>query len=445
MNIALPRIHADEVTRFGLIVALFFFNSVILESNEVIATSGFISNIGVQHVVWVWAADMLVVMLTAALYSIVVDRTDRARLATTMFALFGLIYLVLYGLFRLEYMPWLVYPLLTVVNDQQWSLFGLLIWALANDAFSTAQAKRLFPLLAMAVMVGSVVGNATVTLVPRALQAPGYILLLLNSLILLTLFLLMVVTLMSSGMRAQLLATVRSARHEGGLREVFTEGTGFIRDVPVFRYLAFAMIPLGFGLNTLEFHFLSTIATADVASVQTVYGTFKVILSVTVLIAQGFFTTQLINKIGLRRVFSLMPMVQIGGLFLVFLSPLYGILLGNYLTRATLLAVDEPARQMLYGMAPDERRGRVSAFMNGYLYPLGAIGGCLLIGTVMVLIRLDLLTLQLGQAIYLGAALLCVAFAYSMVIRLFRTYDTSLLSWRLDRRKRRSTIPNLEF
>lgn len=445
MNVALPRIHAAEALRFGLIVALFFLNSVILESNEVIATSGFISNIGVQHVVWVWAADMTVVMLTAALYSIVVDRTNRARLTTLMFATFGMMYVALYGLFYSGQWTWLAYPLLTIVNDQQWSLFGLLIWALANDSFSTAQAKRLFPLLAMSVMVGSVVGNAAVTVLPKVLQVPGYTLLIFNALVMLLLFLLLSVTLAAAGSTQQLLSAARANRYESGFSTIFAEGRAFIRDVPTFRYLAFAMIPLGFGLNALEFHFLSTIANTDVTSVQTIYGSFKIVLSLTTLVVQGLLATYLINKVGLRRIFSLLPFAQLIGILCVLVWPLYGIFLGNYLTRVTLVAIDEPARQMLYGLVPDERRGRVSAFMNGYLYPLGAILGCVVIGLSLLLPGVGNLQLQLGQPIYLGLGVLALLFALAMIWRLQRSYDTSLLSWRLDRRKRRSTIPTLDF
>ncbi len=445
MNLTLPRIHAAEALRFGLIVALFFFNSVILESNEVIATSGFISNIGVQHVVWVWAADMTVVMLTAALYSIVVDRTNRAKLTTIMFAIFGLIYVGLYGLFYTGQWVWLAYPLLTIINDQQWSLFSLLIWALANDSFSTAQAKRLFPLLAMSVMIGSVVGNTAITLLPELLHLPGYTLLILNAFIMLALFLLLSATLAMGGSTNHLLSTARANRYDSGLGTIFAEGRAFIRDVPTFRYLAFAMIPLGFGLNALEFRFLSTIATSDVASVQTSYGSFKIVLSLTTLVIQAVFATQLINKIGLRRIFSLLPLAQLAGILSVFIWPLYGIFLGNYLTRVALLSIDEPARQMLYGLVPDERRGRVSAFMNGYLYPLGSILGCIFIGFSLWIRGHDGLQLQYGQPIYLGLGVVAMIFALTMTWRLHRSYDTSLLSWRLDRRKRRSSIPTLEF
>lgn len=445
MNLALPRIQAAEGAKFSLIVALLFFNAVILESNEVIATSGFVSNVGVQHVVWIWAADMAIVMLTAALYSTVVDRTNRLKLTTAMFAGFGFVYLAMYGLFQFEQFTWLVYPMLTIINDQQWSLFALMIWALANDAFSTAQAKRLFPLLAMAAMVGSVAGNATVTILPELLGGPGYVLLIFNALVMLTLFVILLGVLLSTAASHRLMPLARSAPPDEQLRAVFTEGLGFIRDIPSFRYLAFAMIPLGFALNTLEFHFLATISTNNIASVQTVYGAFKVALSLSILVVQGLCASWLINQISLRRIFTLLPTAQLMGLLLVFAWPIYGIFLGNYLTRVTLVAIDEPARQLMFGLAPDERRGRVSAFMNGYLYPLGAILGCTLIGTLFYFVQTGYLSPIQSEHIYLSFGLVAVLFALAMVLRIYKNYDASLLSWRLDRRKRRSSIPDLDF
>ena len=111
-----------------IMVAFLLVNSLVLESNEVIATSGFVSHLGIEHIVWVWALDMGVVMLTAALYSVIVDRTNRIVLTIRLFSLFSVLYLAFFLLFQVEGVAWLAYPLLTILNDQQWSLFGLLIW-----------------------------------------------------------------------------------------------------------------------------------------------------------------------------------------------------------------------------------------------------------------------------------------------------------------------------
>lgn len=441
MTFGLSHIEQHERWQFLVIGALLFINSLVLESNEVIATSGFVSHIGVQHIVWMWALDMSLVMVTAAFYSLVVDRTNRALLIKRLFFLFSILYLFFYLLFQVEQLAWLAYPLLTLLNDQQWSLFGLVIWALASDTFSTAQAKRLFPLLATSVIVGSIVGNSTVAMVAQLLDGQGDRLLLFNAL------LMAVLALCWMGFQSwgKLALSVRPSTDGGRATDILREGFAFVQEVPLFRYLALAMIPLGLGYNTIEYHLLSTLSTMEPAALQTTYGIFKSVTALSVLMIQAWVTTRLINIFELRRIFSLLPMVLLIGLGSTLLLPAFIIIGANYLTRVTLLGIDEPARQMLKNLVPDERRGRVSAFLNGYLYPFGSILGCLQIGLIVQLVHYGAITHLTGQWLYLLISAGCVAFALWAAYQIHQQYENSLLNWRLDRRKRRSSIPNLDL
>ncbi|MEZ4869548.1 MAG: hypothetical protein R3C14_49950 [Caldilineaceae bacterium] len=441
MIIGLPCIERGERWQFIAIVAFLFINSLVLESNEVIATSGFVSHVGVQHISWIWALDMLVVMLTAALYSLIVDRTNRVVLTMRLFGLFSLLYLGFYGLFQIENLAWLTYPLLTILNDQQWSLFGLLIWALASDTFSTAQSKRLFPLLAMSVIVGSIAGNSAVAGVSQLLQERGDWLLLFNAMLMGALALVV----LWFQYRGKLIATVRAAGHTDHLLDILHEGFVFVQDVPMFRYLALAMIPAGLAYNTLEFHLLYTLSTMDAVMLQTTYGLFKSVTAVSLLLIQAFVTTRLLNHLGLRRIFVFLPIILLVGLSSALLLPAFAIFVANYLSRVTLQGIDEPARQTLKNLVPDERRGRVSAFLNGYLYPIGSILGCIQIGLIMQLVRHGTITATIGQWSYLTISILCMIFALWSALQICQHYDASLLNWRLDRRKRRSSIPNLDL
>lgn len=440
MILGLSRIERDERWQFVVIVAFLWVNSLVLESNEVIATSGFVSHVGVQHIVWVWALDMLVVMLTAALYSLIVDRVNRVVLTMRLFALFGFFYLGIYLLFQWETLTWLVYPLLTLLNDQQWSLFGLLIWALASDVFSTAQSKRLFPLLGMAVIVGSIVGNSTVAAVSQFLQGRGDQLLLINALFMSGIAL----TVAWLQWRGKFEISVRPAGNDDRITDILREGFAFVQDVPLFRYLALAMIPLGIGYNTIEYHLLYTISKMDAATLQTTYGFFKSVTAVSLLLIQAFVTTRLINQVGLRRIFSFLPLVLLIGLGSTLVLPAIAVFGANFLARVTLLGIDEPARQTLKNLVPDERRGRVSAFLNGYLYPIGSILGCVQIGLIMRLVSQGVISTATGQWAYILISMACLVFALWSALQLYRQYDASLLNWRLDRRKRRRSVPNLD-
>jgi ATP:ADP antiporter, AAA family len=441
MALGLSHIECNERWQFFVIGAFLLVNSLVLESNKVIATSGFVSHIGVQHIVWVWALDMSIIMITAAFYSLIVDRTNRVVLMKRLFVLFSLLYLLFYLLFQVETLAWLAYPLLTILNDQQWSLFGLLIWALASDTFSTAQAKRLFPLLATTVIVGSIVGNSTVATMAQLLHGHADRLLLLNALLMVGLALL----LLGFQHWGKLDLCVRPATDTGSVTDILREGFAFVQDVPVFRYLALAIIPLGLGYNTVEYYLLYTLSTMDAVTLQMAYGLFKSLTAVSVLLIQALATTRLINHFELRRVFAFLPLVLLICLGGTLVLPAFAIFGVNYLTRITLQGIDEPARQMLKNLVPDERRGRVSAFLNGYLYPIGSILGCMQIGFISQFVQHGLLTATSGQWLYLMISIVCVAFALWAALQIHHHYATSLLNWRLDRRKRRSSIPNLDL
>jgi hypothetical protein len=110
-----------------------------------------------------------------------------------------------------------------------------------------------------------------------------------------------------------------------------------------------------------------------------------------------------------------------------------------------LVGIDEPARKAFQGLVPDERRGRVSAFLDGYLLPFGTILSCGIIGGILIAVDQNILAGDVGRILYLSIAGLSVIFAIFAVIRLHGTYDSSMLNWRLRRRQARSVLDKLDF
>ncbi|MCS7071623.1 MAG: hypothetical protein NZM00_08965 [Anaerolinea sp.] len=291
----LMRINPNERGRFFLLALLLFFNSMILESNEVVATSGFISSIGISQILLVWAIDMTIVIVTSGLYSLFVDNTDRRRLVVGLYFGFSIVYLALYSFFNFVDDSMIGYGVLLVVNDQQWLLFPLVIWALANDMFNISEAKRLFPIMGSAAFIGGIVGNI-VAAATAQIVTTNYTLLLFNAVLILS-----GGVLLSFVLRRITLVTRRSKSAER-VSAILQEGFGFIREVPIFRYLTFAMILLGVGLNAIEFEFLRSVFSiySDPSQLQTFYGIFKVAVAVGLLILQGFVATWLLNRLGFK-------------------------------------------------------------------------------------------------------------------------------------------------
>ncbi len=438
------RVRSDERGRFWILAALLLFNSLVLESNEVLATGGFANQVGVAFLPWLWIVDMLIVMLTSAIYSLQVDRGDRNRLTVIILVGLAVAYLLLYGAFALAIPSWLTYSIFTILTDQQWLLVPLLVWALANDAFSTTASKRIIPLLGIAVLVGRVLGNTMVAAAASLLaNTPmGSIQLLLAN----ALILLLLAGLFAWSMRLTQISARRATAEP--MVENLREGIEFVRAVPAYRFLAIAMILMGFGLNLIEFQFILRVAErfTELADLQFFYGAFKVVSLVVLAIMQGWVVTKLLDRLGFQRIFASMPLTMGSALLLALFWPgIVGITLGNLLTRAVLLGIDEPARHAFQGLVPDERRGRVSAVMDGYLYPIGAILSCALLLLLFYFVQLQLFALATAQLLYLSIGLLCILGALYAMRQMFLSYEASMLNWRLQRKRRASQLDNLTF
>lgn len=436
----LSRIQAGERGRFAVLALLLFVNALALESNEVVATSGFISSIGVNHIVLIWALDMTIIVLTSGVYSLFVDRTRRPRLAVMLFTGFAMVYAALYGLFLVSRSP-VTYALLLVINDQQWLLFPLVVWALANDMFAVASAKRLFPLLGIAAFTGGIIGNVTAAAMAQFFGA-NFSLLLFNALLLFTTGAILYFVL------KRVKVTVRQSSERESALDALQEGLGFVREVPVFRYLTITMIMLGIGLNAIEFDFLNKVAssTTVASDLQTFYGGFKVAVAIGLLVAQAAISPWLLNRLGFKHVFMVMPAMMLVGLALAALGPgLIGVVLGNYLVRVSKVGVDEPSSRAFQGLVPDERRGRVSAFLEGYLYPVGSIVGSVTIAVLLGAASAGTIPGASVRTIYLALALGAAGVALLAASRIRNDYDRSMLNWRLQRRKRGSALAKLEF
>ncbi len=444
----IPRVAPGERSRCAVLALLLFANAVVMESNEVVATSGFVSQIGADAILWVWAADMLIVILSSGAYSLVVDRMRRDRLAVRLLLGFGLLYVGLFALFWMQVPGWATYSALAILTDQHWLLLPMVIWALANDVFSTAEAKRLFPMLGGAAFAGGVFGNgltAAVALWFGSGQRGSLGLLLSNAGLLLVMSILL-----AGAIRRQhsISEAARQSREGEKLLDTLREGLGFVREVPAYRYLALAMVLLGAALNVVEYQMIATAARAysEVSQLEGFYATVRAARILLMVLVQGLVAVWLLDRLGFKSIFWIMPAALLAGLSVAFFWPvLVGVVIGEYAARITLEGIDEPSRRAFLGLVPDERRGRVSAFMDGYLYPLGSLLSCGFVGAVLFAVGHGLLTRDEGRAVYFAIAGLCIGVALWAVGRFRAHFDESMLNWRLKRRRRGTVLSRLEL
>jgi ATP/ADP translocase len=433
----------------GLVLSLLLIlvlNTLVLELSDVVATAGFVSRIGVSGILWLWVVDMFVTLLAAGGYALIVDRMPRVRLMSYLSGGLALVYIALQLLFNYGAPDWLTYPALYIIADLQFSIFPLAFWTLASDVYTISEAKRLFPIIGAGYPLGSIIGNALpagAAIVAARWGGSVSQLLALGAVILLSSVVLLRLTFRNRTVRAR-----QSRQSETNVREMIRAGIDFFRNVPLFYYLAIAMLLVGLSLTIVEYHLLFTAEQTFASDLQfqTFYGTYKAALIAMILLVQWLVAGRLLKRVPLKGAFIVLPttLVIAAGCALT-VPDLIGAAIGRFAARLVQRAWDEPSRKAAQGLVPDERRGRISTFLDSYLYSLATIVGCLILGILVMVSASGWLSERVMIAVYLAIAALAAVGAVWAGLQLRAVYEKSLFDWRLSRPRRKSVLDEIEF
>jgi AAA family ATP:ADP antiporter len=381
---------------------------------------------------------MVALLIFGGLYSLVVDRMKRVNLVAWLMGGFAFFYLVIHLLFTYGIPGGLNYFLLFILADQQFFVFPLAFWALANDVYRVAEAKRLFPVIGAGYAFGSIIGNSLAAGSAAFFSRYGgepYHLLSLAALLMLIAVGVLYFTFHNREVRAR-----QSKDHEINLRESIQVGLDFFNNVPLFRYLAIAMLLGYLAYTIIQYHFLYMIdrTVSSGLQFQSFFGYYRVALIVATLLFQGLVTSRLLEKLQLKNSFPLFP----GAILLatgtgLLIPGLVGGAVGVFFMELFERAWDQPARKSLQGLIPDERRGRVTTFLETYVLVAATITACLFLLLLFFAITLTQWELSGAITIYLIVAAVSAIGAIWASFRARSEYDQGMLNWRLSRRQRR--------
>jgi ATP:ADP antiporter, AAA family len=425
----------------GLVLTLgflLFANSVAQPLAEITAVANFLPEVGVNNILLVWIVDALLAFVITGGQSLIIDRFNRKRLLQGLCAVLAVVFGVLWLMVVLGAPAWLNYGLLYLVAQQQWLVYPMIFWVLANDVLDMSQAKRLFPLMASLGFVGRLAGIGLALLWPGLMAQLG--LPAQSVLLFCVVVYLAALAVALPGLRR---TRVRhTAYRTESVRETLAEGWDFVREVPLFRFLALVTLALIVCETFLEFHFLAvterTFTTA--ASYQMFYSLYRLGLTVASIVVQAFLTSRIIGRIGLKNAFLILPIAALAGAtwMLAAATSIVSAVGGVVLQKLPQFTIDESARKSFQSLVPEERRGRVSVFIDSYLYSAASIAGSLLTGAVVLIgLRFGLVHYYYG---YLAMAVAAAGVGLWAALRLRQVYDSSMLNWRLKRRERRSSV-----
>jgi ATP/ADP translocase len=425
---------------------LLAINTLVLELSDVVATAGFISNVGVNNVPWLWIVTTVITIFAAGGYVVLIDRFSRLNLVTWLLLGLAMFYLLLEMMFALHAPSWLTFPTLYLLADQQFMIMPLAFWALATDVYAVSESKRIFPIVASGAVIGGLLGNGAAAWVTYFAEKYNFDI---SQIFIGIAFVLIFATiLLRIAFINTQIKTRQSRESDSNLRETFKIGADYFLNVPALKAVGLLMLFTGIVLTLVEFNFLSIIENSVGSDLefQRFLGYYKAVQTIGLLVFQWLITSRLLTKIQLKNAFSFLPYAMTLAVGLALGIPtLLGAASARFVARTVYTAWDDPARKALQGLIPDEKRGRISAFMDSYFITTSTVVGCLILIILLALTSFGVITAQVTTWIYLGITLVAAIAAIFTSVYLRRVYETSMLNYRLARSKRKSVLDGIEF
>ncbi|MBK8616131.1 MAG: hypothetical protein IPN96_03255 [Anaerolineales bacterium] len=431
-------VNDDEFGLFVLLSILLLGNTVARQMTGIIGISDLINTAGVNQILIVNAINGVLIFITAMLASLIVDRFDRIELLKWTSFAFALMFVVVEIISLVSSSEKITAALVYLMSQQQWLLFPMFFWVLANDIFEIAQAKRLIPAIGSWSFIGKVIGIGA-TLLPALLFSFGLMenkVLSIEVVIRLNIFYYLLVFIMITiGLKKITLRPL--AKTEETIKETLTEGRDFIMEVPSFRYLLIGVVFITACDVILEYRFFAVAKSTitDPVSYKNLYSLYLLMIALASFAIQGFVTSRIVQRLQLKNAFLIQPFVALGSTLAMILSPeIIAATLGSVVLKIGRNTIDESTRKSFQGFVPEERRGRVALFTDNYAPAVGMLLSALLtLGIVFVCEKFNIAN---AFFIYLGLSLIFAGIAVYFLLKMRKVYDNSLFNWRLKRRKR---------
>lgn len=354
---------------------------------------------GVDNLQWLFTGTFLATLAVLPVYGWIASKVPRRRIVPWVF---GLVVASLLGFgIGLALQPdnvWAgraFYIWVSVIN----LLLVSLAWSVLADVFASAEAKRLFALIAAGASAGGLTGPILATVLVRSLGHGG--LLLLSSLFI-------------AGSAAAALwlhrwrdrnppagGEVAVQRHRPLGGNPFAGATAVFRS-PYLMGIAIFVVLLATVTTFLYFEQARMVAELfpDRARQTQVFGLIDTVVQVLAILSQVFLTGRIAQRLGVGVLLVGVPLVMAFGFLWLALAPVFAVfVVVMVVRRAGEYAFVRPGREMLYTVVPAEDKYKAKNFIDTVVYR----GGDAL--SAWVKRALDLLGEHPALAMFIGAGI----------------------------------------
>lgn len=402
----------------------------------IVAVSGIITSAGGTAILGVFFINAALLVLTGSFHSRMPEKYDRVKLLPTLALIFGISFLIIRLIYYSNAPSWVAHSVLFIFTEQQLIAFPLIFWVFADDLFNAEQAKQIFPKIANWNMTGKFIGIMIAAFSPAFLQLRGFRIediLFVNVIIYILGYFILRSTLNKQKLR-------KTIQFGDSIKFNWKEGIAFIRDVPSFKIFLNIAIILAAVKTILEYHFLvvTNLEFQTQGFYQTFYSYFRFTVLIFTLLAQFLVVKSLAKDVQTKDKLFFYPVTALISAIALLILPGSGIvILGMvliFMTRDTIHAI---GRKDMQKVVPHNKRSQISQIFGSYAPSVGVM-----ISSLGVLALITLLGQSPSASLYyLSIAGVLSLTALVAVYRVRAVYDSSLLSWRFERRKKpKSTV-----
>ncbi|MCO8161208.1 MFS transporter [Pseudomonas sp. 21LCFQ010] len=385
----------ERVVSLGLAMFMLLFTGYFMlrPVREVMGLAG-----GVDNLQWLFTATFIATLAALPLFGLLASRLSRRALLSAVFGFFVLNLLVFALLIQRDpdnvWTGRTFYVWLSVFNLLSISL----AWSVLADVFSSAQARRVFALMAGGASFGGLLGPLLGTVLVAPLGHAGLLLL---AALFLAGSLLAALSLLRWREREPLEEDRAEQRDKPLGGNPFAGATAVLRS-PFLLGIALFVILLASASTFLYFEQARIVAShfPDRTTQTQVFGLLDTLVQSLAIFTQLFVTGRIAQKLGVTVLLVAVPLLIAGGFVLLALSPVFAVFaVVMVVRRAGEYALVRPGREMLYTVVSAEQKYKAKNFIDTVVYRGGdALSGWLKRG-------LDLLGEHPALAMYIGAGL----------------------------------------
>ena len=358
-------IRSGEGQRTALLFAYLLVASAVFILGRTVRDTLFLSRYPLTALPWMFVLYGVASALTVVLYSRFADRVPRGKLVVVSTVVGAVTYLATFVLVRLD-VPW-IYPTFYVWSEVVANLLIIQFWTFANDLHDARAARRLFPTIGSARVLGVVVIGVVSVAVVRLIGTPQLILVLVGLMGVIALFAWRLA-------RFPRVDATPSRQRQGPPARI--AGDKYVQVLSLMILLAFAALTIG----DYQFKAIAR-ATFREDELARFFSLFYAGTGAIAFVFQVFVTPRLLARFGVGLGLAVMPVVFGVGAMLLPIMPVLAVATAmKFADNGLQFTVHDTSLQALYGPFRAEVKARTRAFLDAVVKPVAyGFGGVVLV------------------------------------------------------------------